>query len=87
MLSRSKGQGLEIVRCRKERGGFSEVRYREEVPGFGGRMGRRRDASARLAIGPSMAEPATTAAARPAATLRGVGSDFAKMRPAAVFEG
>lgn len=32
-----KGHGFEIVRYRQERGGFSELRQLEEVPGLAGK--------------------------------------------------
>jgi competence protein ComEA len=31
-----KGHGFEIARYRQERGGFTELRQLDEVPGFGG---------------------------------------------------
>ena len=36
-LPQLKGHGFEIVRYRQERGGFSEVRQLEEVPGLSGK--------------------------------------------------
>jgi DNA uptake protein ComE-like DNA-binding protein len=34
-----KGHGYEIVRFREERGGFTEVRQLDEVPGLTGKLG------------------------------------------------
>jgi len=33
-----KGHGFEIVRYRQERGGFTEIRQLEEVPGMAGKV-------------------------------------------------
>ena len=38
-LPQLSGHGFEIVRYREERGGFSEVRQLEEVPGLAGKWG------------------------------------------------
>jgi DNA uptake protein ComE-like DNA-binding protein len=34
-----KGHGFEIVRFREERGGFTEIRQLDEVPGLTGKLG------------------------------------------------
>lgn len=38
-LPQLKGHGFEIARYREDRGGFSEVRQLEEVPGLSGKWG------------------------------------------------
>ena len=38
-LEALKGHGYEIVRFREERGGFTEVRQLDEVPGLTGKLG------------------------------------------------
>ena len=47
-LPQLKGHGFEIVRYRQERGGFSEMRQLEELPGL---SGKRDDAESQLRVG------------------------------------
>ena len=49
-----KGHGYEIVRCRDERGGFTDLRQLDEVPGLSGKAD---GLESMLAVGPQSSTP------------------------------